>query len=67
MDEMKKDHPHTDYKKDHGRPDRPYWKRAHYDWKFWVAILLMLFAMAIYLRSNDLSVRPGGRTQQPVP
>src|ERR1035441_5019093 len=24
---------------------RPYWKRAHHDWRFWVALVLMLAAM----------------------
>jgi hypothetical protein len=45
----------------------PYWKRAHHDWKFWVAILLMLVAMIIYVKTNDLSERPKNRTQQRVP
>jgi hypothetical protein len=62
---MEQDHPHTHYKKDHPHP--PYWKRAHRDWKFWIAILLMLLAMAIYLRSVDLSLRPNGQMQQRVP
>jgi hypothetical protein len=45
----------------------PYWKRAHHDWKFWVALLLMLAAMFIYVKSNDLSVRPNNQIQQKVP
>jgi len=45
----------------------PYWKRAHHDWKFWVAILLMLVAMVIYVKTNDLSVRPNNQMQQRVP
>ena len=45
----------------------PYWKRAHHDWKFWVALLLMLAAMFIYVKSNDLSVRPNSQMQQKVP
>jgi len=65
MNEIEKDHPHTNYKKDHGH--RPYWKRAHHDWKFWVALLLMLFAMGVYLFTNDLSLRPHAPIQQPVP
>jgi hypothetical protein len=39
------------------RPD-PYWKRAHHDWRFWVALLLMLGAMLIYLMTDDLSMVP---------
>ena len=45
----------------------PYWKRAHRDWKFWVAILLMLVAMVIYVKTNDLSMRPHNQMQQRVP
>ncbi|MBU2493039.1 MAG: hypothetical protein KJ571_10485 [Bacteroidetes bacterium] len=47
--------------------NKPYWKRIHHDWKFWVAIFLMLAAMFIYIRTNDLSVRPNNQTQQKVP
>ncbi|MCX6170244.1 MAG: hypothetical protein NTX65_12935 [Ignavibacteriales bacterium] len=47
--------------------EKPYWKRAHHDWKFWVAILLMLVAMFIYVKSNDLSMRPNKQMQQKVP
>jgi hypothetical protein len=64
-DKIPEEHPHTHYKKEHG--EKPYWKRAHHDWKFWVALFFLLFAMWIYIRSNDLSVRPNGHTQQPVP
>jgi hypothetical protein len=65
MKEIDQEHPHTEYKKDHG--PRPYWKRAHHDWKFWLAILLMLIAMGVYLRTNDLSHTPHGPVHQPVP
>jgi hypothetical protein len=41
---------------------RPYWKRAHHDWRFWVALGLMLAAMFIYLMTDDLSIVPHIRT-----
>jgi hypothetical protein len=66
LNETDQDQPHTHYQKDHPH-DRPYWKRAHRDWKVWIAVAVMLGAMWIYLRTNDLSVRPTGQTQQPVP
>ena len=58
----------------HGGPDgdsvhqghRPYWKRAHHDWKFWVALFLMLAAMIIYVMSDDLALRPHRQAQQPL-
>jgi hypothetical protein len=45
---------------------RPYWKRAHHDWKFWVALFLMLAAMIIYVMSDDLALRPHRQAQQPL-
>ena len=50
-----------------GKERIPYWKRAHHDWKFWIAILLMLAAMVMYVKTNDLSVRPHNKIQQRVP
>jgi hypothetical protein len=41
-----------------GDDRRPYWKRAHHDWKFWVAMVMMLAALAMYVVSNDLSRVP---------
>jgi hypothetical protein len=37
----------------------PYWKRAHRDWRVWVAVIMMIAGMVIYVMSEDLSVRPG--------
>ena len=37
---------------------RPYWKRAHHDWKFWVALVLMLTAMMVYVMTDDLAFVP---------
>jgi hypothetical protein len=37
---------------------RPYWKRAHHDWKFWAAMILMLTAMFVYLMTDDLAFIP---------
>ena len=42
----------------------PYWKRAHQDWKFWIAIALMLTAMGVYIVTLDLSVQPNADNQQ---
>jgi hypothetical protein len=41
-----------------GHSDLPYWKRAHHDWRFWVALILMLAAIAIYVLSDDLAFLP---------
>jgi len=46
---------------------RPYWKRAHRDWRLYVVVFLMLAAMIIYLMTNDLVWGPRGESQPPVP
>jgi hypothetical protein len=45
---------------------RPYWKRAHHDWFFWVGMVFMFAAIAIYVMSDDLSLLPRGRSRQPA-
>lgn len=36
----------------------PYWKRIHHSPLFWLALVLMLTAIAIYVMSDDLSFLP---------
>jgi len=43
---------------------RPYWKRAHHDWKFWAALVLMLTAMLIYVMTDDLAFVPRIHSRQ---
>jgi hypothetical protein len=43
---------------------RPYWKRAHHDWRVWVGLFFMLAAITIYVTSNDLSFF--GQLRQPL-
>jgi hypothetical protein len=66
MSENKRSHRHHgehDHNSDY-QAQRPYWTRAHRDWKFWVALSLMLAAMVIYVMSEDLAFRPHRQTQQ---
>ena len=44
---------------------RPYWKRAHRSWSFWIAVFLMLAAMLIYVMSDDLAGWHRGKPRQP--
>ena len=37
---------------------RPYWKRAHLDWRVWVAVFFLFAAIAVYVWTVDLSVVP---------
>jgi hypothetical protein len=46
---------------------RPYWKRAHHSWFFWVAAIAMLAAMVIYVTSINLAFRPRGAGQPRSP
>jgi len=36
----------------------PYWKRAHRDWRFWVAVCFLFAAIAIYVVTVDLALVP---------
>ncbi len=36
----------------------PYWKRAHRDWRMWVAAFFVLAALGIYIVTVDLSLVP---------
>jgi hypothetical protein len=36
----------------------PYWRRAHTDWKFWVAVFFLFAALFIYIFSYDLVLIP---------
>ncbi len=41
----------------------PYWKRMHRDWRFWVGVILMAAALAIYVLSGDLAWVPRSHTR----
>jgi hypothetical protein len=36
----------------------PYWKRAHRDWRMWVAAIFILAALGVYIVTVDLSLVP---------
>lgn len=50
MDDIKQHH-HHDAK-------RPYWQRAHQDWRFWVGVFFISLALFVYITSVDLSLVP---------
>ncbi|MGC2617860.1 MAG: hypothetical protein WA414_02400 [Acidobacteriaceae bacterium] len=43
----------------HAQEQRPYWMRAHRDWRFWVAVFFIALALFVYIGSVDLSQVPG--------
>ena len=68
MSENKRSHRHHgehDHNSDY-QAQRPYWRRAHHDWKFWIALSLMLAAMVVYVMSDDLAIRPHRHIPQPL-
>jgi hypothetical protein len=70
MTHEKHNHPHSH---EHHKETQsgPYWKRAHHDWKFWVAVSLMLTAMLVYIVTFDEAIQPDTQTRdqikQPLP
>jgi hypothetical protein len=40
------------------RQERPYWQRAHRDWKFWVAVGFLFAALFIFIMSDNLALIP---------
>ncbi len=65
--QKKQDPPHSHDREKVNHSDRPYWQRAHHDWKFWVAIVLMLVAIGIYVGTVDLAFGARGQTQKIIP
>ena len=53
--------------RDHTHPRHHFWKHAHRDWRVWIAVMLMLVAIGIYVMTDGLSLRPGKRAIQPTP
>ena len=45
----------------HLKSESHYWRRAHLDWRFWIALVLMFAAIAIYVLSDNLAFLPRGR------
>ncbi|WP_010583480.1 hypothetical protein [Schlesneria paludicola] len=52
------EHSNSDHAHDRHDPKHPYWKRAHHDWKFRIAVCLMLIGMVVYVLTLDLSIQP---------
>lgn len=48
-------HGDQDHKKSE-EPKRPYWKRVHHDWKFWIMVSLMIVLMMFYVLSDDFAL-----------
>jgi hypothetical protein len=51
---------------DGARPQRPLWKRMHHSAFFWVGVVLMLLAMAVFVMTDGFLLRPKGRASAPA-
>jgi hypothetical protein len=54
---------HSDPKHESQRA-APLWRHAHKDWRF-LAVIVMIAAMALYLMSDDLRLQPKPPSQPP--
>ena len=53
--------------RDHLHTRHHFWKHAHRDWRVWVAVVLMIGLILVYVMTNNLSLRPGKGAAQPTP
>jgi uncharacterized integral membrane protein len=53
--------------RDHAHTRHHFWKRAHLDWRVWVAVVLMLALIFVYEVTDNLAFRPGKPAAQPTP
>ena len=37
---------------------RPYWQRAHRDWRFWAGVIFIFAALFIFIVSDNLACLP---------
>jgi hypothetical protein len=51
-------HELPDFTPTYEKHPRPYWRRIHHDWKFWVAVVFLSLAIGIYVVTVDLSSVP---------
>ncbi len=41
-----------------GEKKRPYWQRAHRDWRFWVGVVFIFAALFVFIMSDNLALIP---------
>jgi len=44
---------------------KPYWKRVHHTWSFWIFLVLMFGAIIYYIISVDFAFAPHRQFKQP--
>ena len=43
---------------------KPYWKRIHHTWSFWIFLVLMVVAILYYIMSVDFAFAPRKEMKQ---
>jgi hypothetical protein len=56
----------NDYHQQLSHSSKPYWQRAHRDWRLWVGVIAMMIAMAVYITTNNLAGWRGQGQPQPA-
>jgi hypothetical protein len=46
---------------------RPYWKRMHRSWPFWMGMVLVTAAITMYVMSDNLALVPRSHPRQALP
>ena len=54
-------------RRDHEHLRHPFWRHAHQDWRVWVAVVLMVALILVYVFTDSLSLRPGKLAHEPTP
>jgi len=44
---------------------KPYWKRIHHTWSFWIFLFLMFVGILYYIVSVDFAFAPQQQVKQP--
>jgi hypothetical protein len=52
--------------RDHAHPHQHAW-HPHLDWRVWIAVVLMLALVLVYVVTDNLSLRPGTPASQQTP
>jgi hypothetical protein len=45
---------------------KPYWKRVHHSWIFWIFLFLMFIGIVYYIMSVDFVLVPQKQIKQPT-
>jgi len=67
MNENEHNHHHNEgrYHSKNHHDDKPYWKRMHHSWGFWIFLFLMFIGIIYYIMSVDFAFAPRKQLKQP--